>query len=200
VQIGADHARQIGATFDAKAADDCLTALRNQTMQCKPTSEDPVFAAACGRVWVGSKAPGAACKEDLECGPPIPNATPKCYGASLDGSATGTCVNLTSGAKEGDVCAVAMGAAPPQNLANCAASNLQCGLSLKCEPLAAIGAKCPGFTVCAKGAYCDASGTCAATLSAGTACMENKQCASGQCIAGKCGANSVGGSKPCTGM
>src|SRR5262249_36992407 len=89
----------------------------------------------------------------------------------------------------------------PRTLADCERSDLQCGLGddAKCGPLADFDANCPGFTRCAKGAYCAPDIKCVATLATGSACTKNEECTSEGCVRGKCGANGIGSVTPCTG-
>jgi hypothetical protein len=142
VQTGVDRAKAVGATYDARAADECIARTRELTRSCSADDASSV----CSRVFRGTKAAGATCTSDVECAPDGTNRG-HCRGASLDGSKQGTCVVLTSPAKVGDVCA-----GDAARLADCARSELQCDLATSlCKELTPIGGNCPGFTIFSSG-------------------------------------------------
>jgi hypothetical protein len=181
-QSGNDANKMAGAMFDQKAADDCVAAIRTLAGQCKSGADDPVLSEPCRRVWVGTKAPGAACSNDIECAPAAGTR-----GACVDKA----CAQLSTHGKLGDSCATT----------DCNASGFQCDAlgSKTCIAQTAMGGKCGPLTTCAKGTYCDSTGVCAAALAKGAMCTANSQCASNGCINGSCGANDLGTSKPCNG-
>jgi len=199
VQQGVERAKAAGATFDQKAADDCVTAVTALTKQCKSPESDPIGTSACGRVFNGSKRPGEPCGKDLDCASTT-EGRGACYKKKAN-DPTGTCITRKVPAAVGDRCAITNDDPIPNVLAGCGASRLYCDLGGTCQKPVALGGTCGVILPCNTQSYCNADMVCAAALATGATCTADKECASGACVkskdARKCGVNSIGRELQC---
>ncbi len=169
----------VNATYDPDAAADCLNEVQSADIVCEGGLDTP----ACGRVYVGTLEPGAACSADAEC------AKPEVGGAECDvfdevcvvsrrgdeGDACNrTCEDLDTG---GWVCSGTVSGDLP------AFTDVECyindGLSCQagvCVALSGPGEACSFDGDCAPGNRCDGAGACVALLPLGAACQSSDEC------------------------
>jgi hypothetical protein len=182
-------------SYDPAAGSACLNevhAASSSPTFCDASSSQ---APSCSRVFSsgGTTQPGGTCQNTSECAPSsqgkvecasvyrnnveIRKCQVQIQGKAGDGPCVGTVDgNVTSfSGSQDDV-------APTGYLCN-VADGLSCDYkTLKCTPLADVGAHCAGSSTCVKTAYCDfSSSTCLAKKALGMACTSSSsnECADG---------------------
>jgi hypothetical protein len=195
------------ATYDAHAASDCLSQLKN-SLTCGAINQTATLE-ACARVFVGTLAVGQTCTPcnaaRLSCADDC-----KAPGFCAYDSASGTnyCKSESaapSHGKLGDSCTVSCGDAQcyggpivsfdPTPTTNEVACYKEDGLycSGMCRKLSAIGEDCAYADQCESGLFCDRNvDRCAAPHPSGASCIADEQCQSDYCSnAGICSNRSV---------
>lgn len=170
-------------TFDAQAADACMTKTASLMQKCQLSTADDLreyaeMRAVCMSIFKGARAEGESCESDIDCAPPSD--------ANLFASCrSGTCVHWTIYAGEGEEC-------DQSKLVDCQAG-LYCRTSSPgvppgtCEKVSAIGEHCDFPTQCEASAYCDPLGSeCVARKAVGEACSSSNECGIHGCIDGEC--------------
>jgi hypothetical protein len=171
------------ASYDADAAEKCLSELDAFMASCAPTTERPEV---CSSVVRGKLQPGDACALDTDCAP-ASQGTAACK--VEDGATHGVCVELV---------APAAGVACDQTVCD-RDPTLYCDFgSGTCVLRPVAGQACSVEVPCADGTSCLAT-TCVADqplggdCSLGARCMQGSYCAGGKCVAQKAAG------EPCTG-
>jgi hypothetical protein len=173
-------AKEIGAKFDPKAANECIAGLRQVVKACEiGNAEVTLLNDACSRVYAGTKKPGEACKANLECAS-SPEGRAYCVAWTKDAPA-GSCVIRKFPAASGDVCDTSTARPVIAVCDSAETSELQCDEPTKtCKARIAIGESCAtSADGCVKGAYCNSkTRRCEPTLAAGAECGDTTDCSS----------------------
>jgi hypothetical protein len=170
-----------GLTYNSARAEACVNEVASAYANAVITSdENKAINDACGLVFSGSAAKGAACSADADC-KQSDNLRCVVHAATATvspdgGTAEGTCqVPTTVGA--GQSCSAAE--------AVCV-DGFHCGSTSHCDADGEIGESCSAVAPCDATLKCASNGLCAAKLADNQPCSVTNpgECASGMCIAG----------------
>jgi hypothetical protein len=193
VQTSAASASIAGVTWDAQAAGKCIAGIKHDYAGCNAPINIDLYD-ACRAVLVGSKAPGEACTNQLECASP-PNGQARCTSLRTDAGTVTPQVctvqaSMYARGKLGDPCnenckysdigslscyggpGTKNGSANAPIVANCFENDgLYCDdVTVTCTARKPLGAACKQHFECEVGRFCQ-SGKCATPLPLGASCV-----------------------------
>lgn len=183
-----DHAREIGAAYDAAQAARCVSQIKREWSKCSSRKvESSASDDLCALVFEAPaprKQPGETCFSAMDC---QQGDTMRVYCLKFNGSEFGTCTQHTQGA-EGAECGGIHGSID----AECAAPFL-CGADKRCHPRLNERESCGALKTdeCAAGLACDpndpeAAFVCRHATPVGSPCSTDVECDDWRCINGVC--------------